>query len=234
MNQILDKKIVFQNKINVEFSDEIFDVPYNEVQKKFISRKDRNNLNYKVQFIIFSFIAILSCFILLLNILKASHREKISQNLLNNYNLTTLYANSNSMYGTLDSNLPFIIGTIKIDKINLNYPIWSQANEELLKISVCRFSGPMPNEYGNLSIVGHNYIDNRFFGKINNLVNGDIIDIYDLSGEYVRYEIYNKYEVNYDDLSCTKASDLSNRIITLITCNNISTSKRLVVQAKEK
>ena len=167
MNQILDKNYTSRSKITVEFSNEIAEIPYIET-KKFKSKKD----NYKIQFFISSIIATLGCFIFLLNLIKSHSQEKISKKLLNNYNLTTLYQTETPSFQQ-SSNVPFIIGIIKIDKIDLNYPILSQTNDDLLKVSVCRFAGPMPNEVGNLCIVGHNYIDTRFFSRLDELLNGD-------------------------------------------------------------
>lgn len=163
MNQILDKNYNFKRKISVEFSNEITEIPYIETKKKF---KLKNT--YKIQFVISSFIAALGCFVFLVNIIKSHSQEKISKKLLNNYNLTTLYQTENSSLQS-STDVPFVIGIIKINKIDLNYPILSQTNDDLLKLSVCRFAGPMPNEVGNLCIVGHNYIDTRFFSRLNEL-----------------------------------------------------------------
>lgn len=164
MNQILDKCHNFKRKISVEFSNNIAEIPYLETKKNFKLKKN----NYKIQFLISSFIAILGCFVFLMNLIRSHSQEKISKKLLNNYNLTTLYQTENSSPQN-SSNVPFVIGIIKINKIDLNYPILSQTNDDLLKLSVCRFVGPMPNEVGNLCIVGHNYIDTRFFSRLNEL-----------------------------------------------------------------
>ena len=167
------------------------------------------------------------------NLIKSHSQEKISRKLLNNYNLTTLYQTEESSSQQL-SNVPFVIGIIKIDKIDLNYPILSQTNDDLLKVSVCRFAGPMPNEVGNLCIVGHNYIDTRFFSRLDELSNGDEIKIYDLRGKNIIYEVYRKYEVNSNDLTCTDQNVNNNKIVTLITCDNINDLKRLIIHAKQK
>ena len=166
MNQILDKSYNFKRKISVEFSDDIAEIPYIETKKNLKSKKN----NYKMQFLVSSFIALLGCFVFLVNIIKSHSQEKISKKLLNNYNLTTLYQTENSSLQS-STDVPFVIGIIKINKIDLNYPILSQTNDDLLKLSVCRFAGPMPNEVGNLCIVGHNYIDTRFFSRLNELYN---------------------------------------------------------------
>ena len=123
-------------------------------------------------------------------------------------------------------------GIIKIDKINVNYSILSISNNDLLDISVCRFAGPMPNEVGNLCIAGHNYVDYKLFSRLNELELNDKITIYDLAGKHWDYKIYDIYESNADDTSCTFQDTKNQRIVTLVTCNNVN-GKRLVVHAKE-
>lgn len=85
-----------------------------------------------------------------------------------------------NIYETKDNTFT-VIGLIEIKKININYPIISSYNDELLKIAPCRFYGPMPNEVGNLCIAGHNYNSYKFFSKLKNLSIGDNVTIYDLS-----------------------------------------------------
>ena len=160
---------------------------------------------------------------------KNNQQEKISKELLNNYNLSKLYTNSSQEI--YNNTSPFVIGLLKIDKIDLNYPILSESNDELLKISICRFTGPMPNEVGNLCIAGHNYIDNRFFSRLNELNIGDKIEVYDFYGNKKDYTIFKTYEVEENDLSCTNQNVGNNNILTLLTCNNLDNAKRLVIQA---
>lgn len=97
---------------------------------------------------------------------------------------------------------------------------------------MCRFAGPMPNQTGNLCIAGHNYVDYKFFSRLNELEKNDVITIYDLNGNHVDYSIYKIYETNSNDTTCTFQDTKGERIVTLITCNNVN-GKRLVVHAKE-
>ena len=85
-----------------------------------------------------------------------------------------------NMYVTEGNNFT-VIGLIEIKKININYPIISSYNNDLLKIAPCRFYGPMPNEVGNICIAGHNYNSYKFFSRLKNLSIGDVITIFDLS-----------------------------------------------------
>ena len=81
---------------------------------------------------------------------------------------------------------------------------------------------------------GHNYIDTRFFGRLDELLKGDEIKVYDLNGNSIAYEIYNKYEVDPNDLSCTNQNVDNKKIVTLITCDNVNGLKRLIIHAKQK
>lgn len=130
------------------------------------------------------------------------------------------------------------IGAINIPKINVTYPIidgptdTTEETEDLLKISPTKFWGPDINEVGNFCIVGHNYRNTRFFSKVPKLENGDIIEITDLSGKTIPYKVYNKYQVDPTDVSCTTQLTNGRKEITLITCTDDS-KQRVVVKAVE-
>lgn len=159
--------------------------------------------------------------------------EIVSQNLANNFKISTLYSNStNYDTSTTSTNSnTFVIGILKIDKIKLVYPILSNCSDELLNISPCRFYGPLPNQPGNICIAGHNYIDTKMFGKLSSLDTGDIVELIDLNGNSVNYNIYDKFEVAADDISCT-SQDLNKTEVTLVTCNTIN-GTRIVVKAEK-
>lgn len=128
------------------------------------------------------------------------------------------------------------IATITISKLNLTYPIIDgetdseEETEALLKISPTKFWGPEPNQVGNLCIVGHNYRNTRFFSKVPTLVNGDIIEITDLTGKTIQYKVYDKYQVDPTNLSCTSQLTNGKKEITLITCTDDS-KQRVIVKA---
>ena len=130
------------------------------------------------------------------------------------------------------------IATIQIPKINVTYPIIdgltdsAAETEELLKISPTKFWGPDPNEVGNFCVVGHNYRNTRFFSKVPTLNTGDVVQITDLSGKMIQYKIYNKYQVDPTDVSCTTQLTNGKKEITLITCTDDS-KHRVVVKARE-
>lgn len=123
------------------------------------------------------------------------------------------------------------VGTISIPSINVNYPILSETDDDLLKVSVCKFWGSNPNEVGNLCIAGHNYRNKRFFSKVPTLKVGDTIEITDVNKNTLKYSVYDKYTVDPSDTSCTSQITNGKKIITLITCTDDS-KQRVIVQAE--
>lgn len=169
--------------------------------------------------------------------------EQLSQRLLNSYNITSIYE-LDSSYSVNPINkeilLPdsekisgTVIGIIEIKKLNIIYPILSEINKDFLKISPCKFYGPNPNETGNLCIAAHNYKNGTFFSNLSNLVNGDIITIYDSVGNSIDYVVYNVYKTDSRDMSCTNQNTNNKKVITLITCDFLDNHYRTIVKAKE-
>jgi len=195
-----------------------------------------NNKKYsKKYFFVFSISLIISVaiiFYLLFSYFFKIKRQKETNLLKDKYIVTTLY-NTNNTYTAfkLSENIS-IIGLINIPKLNISYPILSNSNEELLKISVCRFSGPFPNRIGNLCIAGHNYNNTLMFSKLNLLDIGDSIFITDLNNSRLEYIVYKKLKVDENNLDCIK--NTNNVEVTLITCNDNNNSQRIVIKAKMK
>ena len=174
MNQILSS-----NKNNKDFS-------VNTV----IRKKSHFNF-FKFQFIFCLVLCIfISAYYFYLQYDKKKN-ESLSEGILNNFSITSLYENYTTDYSTSlvqNSNsyqansLAFsVVGLIEIKAIGINYPIINEFSYDLLKIAPCKFFGPNPNEVGNLCIAGHNYNNYQFFSRLKKLQIGDIISIYDLS-----------------------------------------------------
>ena len=121
------------------------------------------------------------------------------------------------------------LGKICVEKIDMEYPIFNDYNEELLKIAPCKFYGGDIGDSGNVCIAGHNYNDNRFFGRVDELKKGDEIEIIDLNDKEYMYIVFDIYETEETDVQSVirkkKAYEL-----TLLTCNN-SNKKRIVIKA---
>ena len=124
-----------------------------------------------------------------------------------------------------------VAGEISIPKICISYPIIYETTEEYLKIAPTKLFGPDINTVGNLCIVGHNYENEEFFGRINELELNDKVYLTTNKGEKFEYLVYDKYEVNEKDLSCTSQETNGNIEVTLITCTNVD-NKRLVVKCR--
>lgn len=125
-----------------------------------------------------------------------------------------------------------VLGIIRIPKINLEYPILNETTNISMKKSITKFWGPELNQVGNLSLAGHNNKDGTMFGKVKRLANGDIIEIEDLYKNVVQYQIFDKYVIEPNDVSCVESVDPTTKELTLITCTN-GNKNRLIVKARE-
>lgn len=125
-----------------------------------------------------------------------------------------------------------VIGIINIPKINIEYPILEKTNKESLKLSITKFYGEKINQKGNVVLAGHNNLNKTMFGKINELENGDIIELTDSQMITVKYQVFNKYVIDPNDIDCIFPIDENTREVTLITCTNRD-KNRLVVKARE-
>ena len=219
MNQIL----LTQNEYN-----ECYTYLYNT--NSFINKKKKKQKKYLIYF----FISIIICNIILFYFLYSFFLRLTDQNKTNfikeRYNVSTLYSTNSNYNAVKLSNEISIIGLIEIPKINISYPILSNSSENLLKISVCRFSGPLPNRNGNLCIAGHNYNNVLMFSKLHELNTGDNIYITDLNNTRLEYIVYNKLNVKENDFNCTQNTIKPE--ITLITCKKNNNKERIVIKAK--
>ncbi len=181
---------------------------------------------YKVQF----FLSIILATIILLTISNNYSEEKnlenISKSIDKKIELLSIYNTS-----PINTSKKMYFGKIVVDKLSLEYSIFNEYNEELLKIAPCKFYGPNLGEKGNICIAGHNYNDKRFFGKIDELEIKDIIKLVDLNNKEYEYIIYDIFETSEEDLSILKSN--KNYELTLLTCNN-SNSKRIIIKSYMK
>lgn len=209
----------------------------NQILQTNLNKKNSNIKKFrkylKIQ-LFFSIIFIITIiFIVIYNTFNLYKKETYSSQILSNYNITKLYQNSpiNELQTSNDcSDNSYIIGIIEIPKIDIYYPIFSNYNDELLKISPCKFYGPLPGEFGNLCIAGHNYDNNKFFSKISTLDINDEIIVYNNSNIKFSYFVFDIYEVKFDDLSPIYSYDKTSKQLTLITCNNLN-NNRIIVKA---
>lgn len=163
---------------------------------------------------------IILCVYLLYDNFNNKYFEDIATIIEKNIKISNIYEN--------DINEQLFFGKIYISKINLEYNIFNDFSDELLKISPCKFYGKRLGEPGNICIAGHNYDNNKFFSNLNKIEIFDEIIMENLKGEKYKYIVYEKNEIQPDDLSILKSKKKFE--LTLLTCNN-SNKKRLVVKA---
>jgi sortase A len=134
---------------------------------------------------------------------------------------------------------PLIISS----KINLSAPIMLEVNgnnnneyQSALEKGVAHLKGSaLPGKSGNVFIFGHSSFDaekagqyKEVFAKLDELVNGDLIEIQSSEARYT-YKVVEKKIVNSNDVSIA-GQNYSLKQLTLMTCWPIgSTEKRLVV-----
>lgn len=169
--------------------------------------------------------------------------NKYMENYQNEKKKDNLISEINSQLGDLNTDenreMPYIeyegyqvIGIIKIEKINLLYPILNVNNEDSMKKSITKFYGDKLNQVGNVTLAGHNNFDGTMFGKLKDLEIGDKITILDLCNHSITYEIFDKYFTDPNDVSIVNSTEEGIKEITLITCTN-GNKNRLIVKAKE-
>lgn len=138
----------------------------------------------------------------------------------------------NGSYTDSDGTTYTYESVLSIPSIGIEYPVLSDTDDDLLKISLNKFWGGSPNSVGNYCIVGHNYRSGKMFGKLSMLSNGDTVNLTDLSGNTLTYSVYNIYVVDPDDVACTSQITNGAREMTLITCTN-GGKQRLIVKCRE-
>ena len=138
-----------------------------------------------------------------------------------------------STYTTTQGENYTIEARLTIESLGIDYPVIKECTEELLKISLNKYWGGAPNTVGNYCIVGHNYKNKKMFGRLSEIVSGDIVELENIeTGKTVKYQVYNKFTVDPTDTSCTSQLTNGRREVTLITCTNHG-KDRLVVKARE-
>ena len=125
-----------------------------------------------------------------------------------------------------------VIGIINIPKIGIEYPILEKTNKESLDLSITKFWGEKINQKGNVVLAGNIRLNNTIFGKIDKLENGDIIELTDSQMVTVKYQVFDKYVIDPNDIDCIFPIEENTREVTLITCTNRD-KNRLVVKARE-
>lgn len=193
----------------------------NQILYKKANVNKKVRILFKIQFYI-SFIFIIVLFLYWLNIIKIKSTEKELSEIINSN------AKLNLIFNEENKNIYF--GRIVIEEIELDYFIYNDCTEELLKILPCKYNGPDLEQQGNICILGHNYLDGNFFSNLNELENDDIITLIDLKQKEYKYKIYEKIIVDINQIEKYINFNTNDRILTLCTCTS-DKNKRLIIQA---
>ena len=198
-------------------------------------------MKHKIYKAIFTILLIIAIVLLVCIIYKYGNRQ-LNEN--KNKEILEVMAKTDSEENNTNENAKIkmqgyeVIGKIKIDKSGIEYPIVSietsnpEETKAPMKIAIVKYWGGNVNDFGNLSIAGHNNYDGTMFGKTKNLEVGDSIELTDLNKHTISYQIYRKFVTDPNDISILKTEDNSIREVTLITCTN-GNKERLILKAEE-
>lgn len=205
----------------------------------------KNSTELKIYKAIFYFLIILAILVMSMIIYKYGsnqQNEKETQETVETFSNMNFSNNNNEEETKSQIQLEYkgykVVGIVKIPKINIEYPILEIGNidpesaKKPMKLSIIKYWGENVNDYGNLSIAGHNNKDGTMFGKTKKLQIGDIVELTDLYGQTIQYSIYDIFVTDPNDVNILLPKDELIREVTLITCTN-GNKQRLILKAKE-
>ena len=193
---------------------------------------------YKAIFYMLLIVAIVVIGMIIYKYVCESVNEKESQDAVAAFSNIDFSENKEESESQLEYKGYKVIGIVKIPKINIEYPILDigdidpESAKAPMKISIIKYWGENVNDYGNLSIAGHNNKSGTMFGKTKKLEIGDIVELTDLTGQTIQYSIYDIFVTDPNDVSILLPKDENIREVTLITCTN-GNKQRLILKAKE-
>ena len=193
---------------------------------------------YKAIFYMLLIVAIVVIGMIIYKYVCESVNEKESQDAVAAFSNIDFSENNEESESQLEYKGYKVIGIVKIPKIDIEYPILDigdidpESAKAPMKISIIKYWGENVNDYGNLSIAGHNNKSGTMFGKTKKLEIGDIVELTDLTGQTIQYSIYDIFVTDPNDVSILLPKDENIREVTLITCTN-GNKQRLILKAKE-
>lgn len=193
---------------------------------------------YKAIFYMLLIVAIVVIGMIIYKYVCESVNEKESQDAVAAFSNIDFSENEEESESQLEYKGYKVIGIVKIPKINIEYPILDigdidpESAKAPMKMSIIKYWGENVNDYGNLSIAGHNNKSGTMFGKTKKLEIGDIVELTDLTGQTIQYSIYDIFVTDPNDVSILLPKDENIREVTLITCTN-GNKQRLILKAKE-
>lgn len=127
------------------------------------------------------------------------------------------------------------IGILSIPKIGVELPVVEGLTEKNLKYALAHMhSSAAIGEEGSCCIFGHrSYTYGKYFNRLDELIEGDIITIETGGGVLYEYAVEKKEILDPDDPALLDG-ELEGRILSLITCHPTGVaSHRLVIRARQ-
>lgn len=189
---------------------------------------------YKILLVILIILAIIVSFFVITKYINMNKVENDAKQIIENINIELQNNNNNEPIKEIKQEIHGnkVVGIIRIPKIELEYPIIETTSIETLKLSITKFWGNQINEIGNVTLAGHNNLNGTMFGKTKKLEKGDIIELTDVQNVTLKYEIFDKYVIDPNDIKCILPVEENTREVTLITCTN-GNKNRLIIKARE-
>ena len=188
---------------------------------------------YKIIFCILIILIILVIGLIIYKNIQSNENEKKNQEVVDLFS-----GADDTQKNELTLNGYKVIGLIKIPAINIEYPILDleisnpEEAKAPMKLAIIKYWGGNVNDYGNLSLAGHNNYNGTMFGKTKNLKIGDVVELTDLNNQTIQYQIYDIFKTDPNDVSILETKDETIIEVTLITCKN-GNRERLIIKAKE-
>ena len=188
---------------------------------------------YRAIFIILLLVVIVIIALIAIKQWKSMENERENQEVLETFSNVEIQDSKTVQLNGYD-----VIGIVSIPKINIQYPILAietsnpEETKEPMRYGIVKYWGGNVNDYGNLSIAGHNNYNGTMFGKTKNLEIGDIVELTDLTKTTLQYAIYDIFVTDPNDVSILATKDETIREVTLITCTN-GNRERLILKAKQ-
>lgn len=115
------------------------------------------------------------------------------------------------------------VAILTIPALKLELPVAADCSGQNLTMSPCAYSGTAYHQ--DFVIAGHNY--GVHFGKLEELVEGDAVDIQDMEGHLFHYHVVTMEQLSEEEIDSMNHSPYD---LTLFTCTS-SNRSRLAVRA---
>ena len=157
------------------------------------------------------------------NYYDANRADEAAQNLLTEVTMQQSQQTQESAIAKAADDETFL-GTLSIPALGLELPVYNRFDDNLMKDTVCRYSGAVDTE--NLVIAGHNY--KRHFGKLSDLQQGDEVMLKTMDGNTYTYQV-----LALETLNATAVDEMTSGeyALTLFTCD-YSGNARIAVRCQ--